>query len=619
MRLLFIHSDHLTYEAKKAIPAFAEDIPGEHKAHFDECLVVFVTVEQEDEGHGEAFVKKVADEISDVLGQVNAPRVVVYPWAHLSSSLAGRSESVRLLSAIHAELLARGVIADRAPFGWYKSFDIACKGHPLAELARHVTFQPTGEEGVSKAVYAEEKVRSTFHVLAPSGEMYAVDNFDWKGHENLRAFIQYETHKDRTAAEQPPHIGLMQRHELVDYEPGSDQGNLRWYPKGKTMKILIEHLIRDLCHRAGAMELETPQMYDYEHPSLRKYMERFPARQYVVISDKKRFFLRFAACFGQFLIAHDMNISYRHLPLRLFEITRQSFRREKSGEVMGLRRLRGFTMPDLHTLCADVPQSKEEFFRQFELSMEWMRSLAVPYEAAFRAQEQFFAENREWYDRMVHTLGRPVLFELFDERYAYFITKFEFNFVDTQGKAGAISTVQIDVENAETYDLTYTAADGSKQRPVILHTSISGAAERCVYSILEHQAARMAKGEKAEFPLWLAPTHVRFIPVGDEHVGACLELAAHLDGVARADVDDRNEKVGKKIRGAETEWVPFTVVYGEKEAAAGGLLPVRLRSGETKSMTVEELRLFLEGELEGYPYEPTALPTRMSMRPVFKG
>jgi threonyl-tRNA synthetase len=619
MRLLFIHSDHLTYEAKKAIPGAAEDIPGEHKAHFDECLVVFVTVEQEDEGHGEGFVKKVADEIADVLDQVKAPRVIVYPWAHLSPSLAGRAESVRLLSAIHLELLARDIIADRAPFGWYKSFDIACKGHPLAELARKVSYEPTEEEGVSKAVIAESKVHNRYYVLTPEGEMFEAAAYDFKDNANLRAFVGYETQKDRTATEEPAHIALMQRHELVDYEPGSDQGNLRWYPKGKMQKILIEHLIRDLSHRAGAMELETPQMYDFEHPSLRKYMERFPARQYVVLSDKKRYFLRFAACFGQFLIAHDASISYRHLPMRMFEITRQSFRREKSGEVMGLRRLRAFTMPDLHTLCADIPQAKEEFFSQFELSTEWMRALDVPYEAAFRAQTDFFKENREWYERMVKALGRPALLELFDERYAYFVAKFEFNFVDSQGKAGALSTVQIDVENADTYDLSYTAADGSKMRPIILHASISGAAERCLYAILEHQAARMAKGEKAEFPMWLAPTQVRFIPVGDSFVGPCMELASALSGVARADVDDRDDKVGKKIRRAETEWVPIIVVYGEKEAAAAGLLPVRLRTGEVKPMTIEELRLFLEDELEGYPFEPTPLPTRLSMRPIFKG
>ena len=285
---------------------------------------------------------------------------------------------------------------------------------------------------------------------------------------------------------------------------------------------------------------------------------------------------------------------------------------------MGLRRLRSFTMPDLHTFCADVPQAKEEFFNQFELSREWMRSLDVPYETAFRSQTEFFHAHREWYERMVRTLGRPVLLELFDERYAYFITKFEFNVVDTQAKAGAISTVQIDVENSELYGIEYTDAEGSRKNPIILHTSVSGATERCMYAILEHQARRMAKGEKGEFPFWLAPTQVRFVSVSEQFVEPCLEMAAELDGVARADVDDRDEKVGKKIRASEKEWIPITIVYGEKEAASGGLLPVRFRSRETRNMTLSELRLFLKEEMVGYPFEPTPLPMRISLRPVFR-
>jgi threonyl-tRNA synthetase len=618
MRLLFIHSDHLEYEARSPVGDIAEPIEGERTHRFEESLVVFVTVEKEDAGHGKGLVMRVVDEVADVMHQVDAPQVVLYPWAHLSSDLASAEESIPLLKEIEDELALRDVIVHRAAFGWYKSFTLNCKGHPLAELARHIGFESIGEMGVSKAVYDEEKTRSTFHILTPEGDLFETDSFNYEGHPDLETFVHHETKKDRTSKGEAAHIQLMQRHELVDYEPGSDAGNLRWYPKGKLMKILLEHLIRDLAHRAGAMEMETPQMYDYDHPSLKKYMERFPARQYIVLSDKKRYFLRFAACFGQFLAATEMNISYKNLPLRLFEITRQSFRREKSGEVMALRRLRSFTMPDLHTFCGDVPLAKEEFFYQFELSMEWMRALDVPYEAAYRSQTEFFHEHRDWYERMVRTLGRPVLLELFEERYAYFITKFEFNVVDTQGKAGAISTVQIDVENSELYGIEYTKADGTKANPIILHTSISGAIERCLYAILEHQALRMERGEKGEYPLWLAPTQVRFVPVGEAHIEPCMELAAVLDDVARADVDDRGEKVGKKIRTAETEWVPITIVYGDKEAGTGGLLPVRLRSGEERTMTIEELKLFLEEELEGYPFEPVPLPVRLSDRPSFR-
>ena len=155
----------------------------------------------------------------------------------------------------------------------------------------------------------------------------------------------------------PPHVELMRRLELVDYEPGCDPGNMRYYPKGRLVKSLLENFVLDRASEMGAMEVETPIMYDMEHPTLKKYLDRFPARQYQIESDKKKLFLRFAACFGQFLMGHDMTISYKAMPLKMIEITRYSFRREQRGELVGLRRLRAFTMPDMHTLTRDMGQA----------------------------------------------------------------------------------------------------------------------------------------------------------------------------------------------------------------------------------------------------------------------
>ena len=118
----------------------------------------------------------------------------------------------------------------------------------------------------------------------------------------------------------------------------------------------------------GGMRVETPIMYDYQHPKLSRYLQRFPARQYVLLSEDKEYFLRFAACFGQYLIQHDMQLSYRHLPCRLYELTHYSFRREQTGELAGLKRLRTFTMPDMHTLARDMDQAKQEFAAQISIS-----------------------------------------------------------------------------------------------------------------------------------------------------------------------------------------------------------------------------------------------------------
>src|SRR3989449_5430458 len=130
------------------------------------------------------------------------------------------------------------------------------------------------------------------------------------------------------------------------------------------------------------MEVECPVMYDFEHPALKSYLDRFPARQYVVQTPNKRAFLRFSACFGQFLIMKDMVISYKQLPLSLYEMTRYSFRAEQRGEVAGLRRLRAFTMPDCHPPVSDVALAKEELMVRFEGAWDLLQEcgLSIPHD-----------------------------------------------------------------------------------------------------------------------------------------------------------------------------------------------------------------------------------------------
>src|SRR6266508_3518174 len=206
--------------------------------------------------------------------------------------------------------------------------------------------------------------------------------------------------KSREAREEPAHVRLMQELELVDYEPGSDPGNLRFYPKGRHIKALLEEIVSRRIREYGAMEVESPVMYDFEHPALKSYLDRFPARQYVLQTPNKKAFLRFSACFGQFLIAHDMVLSYKQLPLSLYELTRYSFRAEQRGELAGLRRLRAFTMPDCHALCADLGQAKEHLMVRFELAWKLLADVGFrmpeDFEVGMRVTREFLEENKEF-------------------------------------------------------------------------------------------------------------------------------------------------------------------------------------------------------------------------------
>jgi threonyl-tRNA synthetase len=619
MKLLLIHADYMEYEVKKKTK-LAEPFDGKGE-RVEEVLVAFTSVEK---GDNEDVVKRAAEAIRDVAKKVNAERVMIYPYAHLSSNLADAETAVNLLKRLEAELSDFEV--HRSPFGWYKAFKISCKGHPLSELSREIGGEAEAE--VTQALRdEEERVVSYWYILTPEKQLVEVEKFDFTGYENLRKFVNYEIAKRRAVDVVPPHVEYMKRLEIADYESASDSGHIRYYPKGRLIKTLLEQYITRKCIEYGAMEVETPIMYDRNHPTLRRYLERFPARQYIIKGDKREFFLRFAACFGQFLMLSNSTITYRNLPLKIYELTRYSFRKEQRGELVGLRRLRAFTMPDMHTVAKDMEQAMQEFFNQYRLSVEVLNEIGIEakdYEVAIRITKDFYEENKDFVHSLVDVLKKPILIEMWDHRFFYFVLKFEFNFVDALDKASALSTVQIDVENAERYGITYVDADGKERYPYILHCSVSGAVERVMYALLEKAKFMMDEGKLPMLPVWLSPTQVRVIPVSEKFVDAAVKVAEEIErGGVRVDIDDRNETLGKRVRDAQTEWIPYIAVLGEKELESGKLT-VTIRSESTQKeqkrveVTAKELVERIKKECEGKPFMPLPLPKFLSTRPSFR-
>jgi threonyl-tRNA synthetase len=477
------------------------------------------------------------------------------------------------------------------------------------------------KEIISEALKGEEKLLSSWYILDLEGKLHPLDKFDFTEHEKLRIFSGYESDKIRSVESTPPHVELMRSLELVDYEPASDPGNMRYYPKGRMIKALLEEYVTRKVLDYGGMEVETPLMYSIEHPTLKSYLDRFPARQYTIESDETQYFMRFAACFGQFLISHDASISYKNLPMRIYEMTRYSFRREQRGELTGLRRLRAFTMPDVHALCKDMEQVKEEFLLRFRLSQSVIEGIGFTrddYELGIRFQEDFYIDNKEFVNQLVQKHGKPVLIEMWRERLFYFVLKWEMNFIDTLGKASAFSTDQIDVENGERYDIKYMDDDGRQKHPYILHCSPSGAIERTIYGLLEKAAFMIQKGIKPTFPLWLAPTQLRVIPVSEKYLAFATEIKKELNNI-RVDIDNREETVSKKIRDAEKEWIPYILVVGEREKGKEKI-PVRVRGkNNAKQMSIKEIEAEIQEKTKNKPFRSIPLPTYLQKRPKFVG
>lgn len=620
MRILQLHSNYIKYKPIQKEIDIAEEVKKEEK-RIEEVVVLFTAVE---EGDNETVAKQAIKEVKDFLKKLKANKILIYPYAHLSSNLANPQAALKVIKAMEKYAKEKGIETFRAPFGWNKQFTISIKGHPLAEQSRVILpGKVKKEEKVSEALKAEEKMKSSWYILQPDGNLVPVEKFDFTKHGNLEKFAKYEISKMRASQQMPPHIKLMKRLELVDYEPGSDPGNLRWYPKGRLVKSLIEQFVTSTMLEYGAMEVETPIMYDFHHPSLSDYLDRFPARQYIIKSEDKDLFLRFAACFGQFLMLHDAQFSYRQLPLRIYELTRYSFRREKSGEIAGLRRQRAFTMPDCHALCSDLEQAKKEFVVRFKLCMKVLEGLELgkkDYELAIRFTKDFYKKNKNFIVSLAKLFGKPVLTEMFKEKAFYWVLKWEFNFVDNQDKASALSTDQIDVENAYRYDITYVDEKGERQHPLILHCSPSGGVERCVYAMLEKAYEEQQKGKAPILPLWLSPTQVRIIPVSDKFTKDAEKITEKISKYKiRVDFDDRPLTMQRKVREAETEWVNYIIVVGQKEVDSE-ILPVRDRvAGKIIKMKLQELVDNILKKTKDKPFKPLPLPEKLSQRPQFYG
>ncbi|RLB87623.1 MAG: threonine--tRNA ligase [Deltaproteobacteria bacterium] len=623
MRILLVHADKFSFrvtgETSVALPAELEKAG--RQGEVNEALVAFVAAEKGDEANIASVAEQATGEILSLMSQVSTNNVVLYPYAHLSSSLSSPRVAVRLLDEMCSRIQHNKQLKIlRAPFGYYKAFEISCKGHPLSELAKTITpvgpAEEAAEEKESQALKAEKTLQSRWVIMSPGEAQVPAEKFSFEKRPGLSLLFRYEKSGSRLSEEPPPHIELMRRMELVDYEPGSDQGNFRWYPKGQLMKRLAEAYVSDLVTRHGGMQVETPIMYDYQHPSLNLYLQRFPARQYVLLSDQKEYFLRFAACFGQYLIQHDMQISYHHLPCKLYELTHYSFRREQSGELAGLKRLRTFTMPDLHTLAGDIEQAKDEFIQQTDLAIQCMEGFGLDFEVAIRFVSDFAKEHEPFIEKIVSRCGRPALIELWDKRFFYFVAKLEFNFIDTQDKAACLSTVQIDVENTKRFDITYVDRKGEKRHPLLLHASISGSIDRVLYAILEAQAMRIKRGQKPAFPFWLAPVQLRLVPVSEKFDDACQKILKQVP--YRIDYDDRDITMGRKIREAEREWIPYILVVGAKEVAEG-CVNVRTREGAQRKMVLSELLAEIEPQMKGKPFFDLSVPKRLSRCPIFVG
>ena len=608
MRILLIHSDYLNYNVKNKTPVAEEIEEAKKEGSFDDSLVVFTAVEKDDESNPEGIVKNLVSEVKKTNDQVKAENIVLYPYAHLSSSLSSPKVAVQILKDAEEALLAEDFNVKRVPFGWYKAFEISCKGHPLSELSRTITADNADEAKV-------ERKPSKWQILE-GNKITQIEDFEFNN-KAFKQLVDYELGQGASDEGEPPHVKLMREKEICDYEPASDVGNLRWYPKGRLIRDLLADYVYNLTVDNGAMPIETPIFYDLDNEAIYQHAYKFGERQYRT-DTKKNLMLRFACCFGAFRTMADSYLTWKNLPAKVYELSTYSFRFEKKGEVVGLKRLRAFTMPDFHSFCADVPASLEEFSNQTDMCMQTGKDLELDFEVIFRATQDFFEENEEWMYEIAEKFGKPILLEVLPERHHYWVCKIDLANIDALGRPIENPTVQIDVESGKRFGISYLGEDGEQHNPTILHCSPTGSIERVLCAMLEKTAIEL--NEKSPMlPTWLSPIQARILTVGESHKEFAEELYEKIKASnIRVDIDDRDESVGKKIRNASKEWIPYIFVVGDKEVESGKFQVTVRETGEKVDMTVDELIAEVNEKCEGKPFRRLPLPKDISRRINFQ-
>ncbi len=683
MKILLIHSDGVEVIKQKPATSKPQKFPGKKIKMDGLVLVAYVSVEDQDTYDTDIIAKQGADVIEEAIllitgfpekirekneeirkhnkkiesGEIKGkPRnlvelikerdmyrvdkVLVYPWAHLSKFLSNDNNAMEVCPKIAKLLEEKGIEASFSPFGWYKSFKINCIGHEVAEMYRDIKL----------AIKPEEEVKnSVFKVITPQGKELNIELDEEKEilpledikEEDFYLFLKSELGARRVDKDiEPAHLKVLREFELLDWKENTEKSFPTWYTKGVIMKNLIKNFIEDRLIDYGAILIDTPVMYTVKNKKLTAQTARFPARSYWVESGKDRFLLRYASDFLLFDLFSQMNLKPQYFPLRAYEYEQYAFRREQEGELSGLRRLRAFIMPDMHTMCKDLESSIDEFKKQYELIKNLEMDLGIKTYVTFRVTKEFYAENKDWIINLIKSEKHPALLELWEDRYYYYILKFERNVLSAHGKSATLATNQIDVESSleymkdtdgverQKYNISFTDTDGQIKHPIILHNSPTGAIERVLWGLIE-SAIRNKDKLVPGFRAWLSPIQVRIITVSDDQNEYAEKVLDIINGEEfRADFDDREETVGKKIRQSEIDWIPYTIIIGKKEQQNQTISirkrligepfgPKKQTSNQINDVKLDKLLEMLEDDTRNFPKYKLPKPFRKFSTKVY--
>jgi threonyl-tRNA synthetase len=388
------------------------------------------------------------------------------------------------------------------------------------------------------------------------------------------------------------HRKLGKELDLFSLSEEAGPGMVIYHPKGAMLRTILEDFEKKEHFKRGYQIVIGPQLLRLELWKQSGHLENYRDKMYFTKVEDAEYGIKPMNCLAHMLIYKSQIRSYRDLPLRYFELG-TVYRHEKSGELHGLLRVRGFTQDDAHILCRP-DQLNDEICAIIEFVDDVMRIFGFEFEMELSTRpEKSIGEDEDW-ERATQALRQALKmknlpYDVNEGEGAFYGPKIDVKLKDALNRRWQCATIQVDFAMPERFDLTYVGSDGGRHRPVMLHRVILGAMERFIGVLIEHYAGA--------FPVWLAPTQAVLMTVTDRQIPYAEGVYRQLiQREVRVEKDFRNEKLGFKIREAQIQKIPYMLVVGDREVKEGTVSP-RKRSGETlKSMMLEDFVKQIESE-----------------------
>lgn len=552
MKILSLHCDYIKFKPlKPAIKGATLPKEEEKQIEVKDPLVIMTAVEKQDEDNKAIltdYIKNILD-LKEKIGKIE--KIVLYPYAHLSSSLSNPDFAKQLLIDAEKELKKQKLEVFRAPFGFYKEFELKCKGHPLSELSRSIgTIQPV--EIKTNIIKKEEE-------------------YDPK---KLLASIS-KSKLDTSKLKDNDHRIIAKNLDLFSFNEVAP-GMVFWHNNGLIIYNELCEYWRSEHRKAGYQEISTPQILDRKLWQISGHWEKYKENIFLSKYEGRDFAVKPMNCPGGILVYKTSQKSYKDLPLRMAELG-IVHRQELSGVLAGLFRVIKFTQDDAHIFCTEDQLESEisgiialidKFYKKYNVTFDHVELSTRP--------EKRMGSEKVW-DLAESTLEnvlkkRKMNYKLNPGDGVFYGPKIDFHVRDSLGRTWQCSTIQLDFQMPERFELEYVDKDNKKQRPIMLHRVLYGSVERFLGILLEHTNGNL--------PTWLSPVQARVISFTDRNIKAAEKIVKEMQELGiRVDADLSSNTVGDKVRRAAELKIPFVLTMGDKEEK-NNTLAIRTRDGK---------------------------------------